>query len=222
MPEIETDSGAFAPPGGAPPAKIPKAVIKRLSRYSRVLQELELKGVEKASSRDLAEALGVNSAQVRKDLTYFGQFGIPGVGYYVRELRAQIKRILRTDREVRVALVGVGNLGSALMSYGGFQRQNFRIVAAFDSAPAKIGRMQNGAPVLDIARLQEELRSRAVDIVILATPGEAAQIVCDLTVKAGIKAILNFVPTRLTAPPDVAVHDVDLSIEMESLAFYLR
>ncbi|KPL06494.1 hypothetical protein AMJ85_10360, partial [candidate division BRC1 bacterium SM23_51] len=119
--------------------RIPKAVIKRLSLYSRVLQNLEMKNVSKVSSRELSEQLGVNPAQVRKDLAYFGQFGIPGVGYYVSDLRSQIKRILQTDREVSVAIVGVGSLGRALLSYGGFGREGFQVLGAFDVDPAKVG-----------------------------------------------------------------------------------
>ncbi|MFH0792951.1 MAG: redox-sensing transcriptional repressor Rex [bacterium] len=202
--------------------RIPKAVIKRLSLYSRILKTLETKKVEKVSSKELGEALGLNSAQVRKDLAYFGQFGVPGFGYYVDDLRSNIKRILRTDREVRLGLVGVGNLGQALLAYGGFPRQGFRIVAAFDSDKRKVGSVRNGVQIYDIADLQSRLKALGIDIVILAVPAEVAQEVCDKIAACGITAILNFVPARLVIPPHVKVHYVDLSIEIESLSYYLR
>ncbi len=202
--------------------KIPKAVIKRLSLYSRVLQNLEIHHREKVSSRELASHLGLNSAQVRKDLAHFGQFGVPGLGYYVAELRDNIKRILGTDRVVRLALIGVGNLGTALLSYGGFSRQGFQIAAAFDSDRRKIGAAKAGVRVHDIADLRRVLRAERIDLAILAVPAENAQAVCDLLVEAGVTAILNFVPTFLEVPDAVKVHYVDLSIEIESLTYYLR
>ena len=202
--------------------KIPKAVIKRLSLYSRVLQAMEMRSVEKISSMELGEKLGLNPAQVRKDLAYFGQFGVRGVGYYVAELRKSIKRILGTDREVRVGLIGVGNLGLALLSYGGFARQGFRIVAAFDNDKRKVGSVKNNIEIFNVRELEEKIKVRAIDLVILAVPAEAAQEIVGRVVKAGINAILNFVPTRLVVPDDVKVHYVDLAIEIESLTYYLR
>jgi redox-sensing transcriptional repressor len=202
--------------------KIPKAVIKRLSLYSRVLQNLEILDREKVSSRELAARLGLNSAQVRKDLAYFGQFGVPGLGYYVGDLRRNIKQILRTDRGVRMGLVGIGNLGTALMSYGGFTRQGFKIVAAFDSDKRKVGSTKNGILIHDVEDLQQVVRDEQVDIAILAVPADHAQRVCDQLVEAGINAILNFVPVHLLVPENVKVHYVDLSIEIESLSYYLR
>lgn len=202
--------------------KIPKAVIKRLSLYSRVLQEMEMRSVEKISSMELGEKLGLNPAQVRKDLAYFGQFGVRGVGYYVAELRKSIKRILGTDREVRVGLIGVGNLGLALLSYGGFARQGFKIVAAFDNDKRKVGSVKNNIEIFNVRELEEKIKVRAIDLVILAVPAEAAQEIVGRVVKAGINAILNFVPTRLVVPDDVKVHYVDLAIEIESLTYYLR
>ena len=202
--------------------KIPKAVIKRLSLYSRILQEMEMRSVEKISSMELGEKLGLNPAQVRKDLAYFGQFGVRGVGYYVAELRKSIKRILGTDREVRVGLIGVGNLGLALLSYGGFARQGFKIVAAFDNDKRKVGSVKNNIEIFNVRELEEKIKVRAIDLVILAVPAEAAQEIVGRVVKAGINAILNFVPTRLVVPDDVKVHYVDLAIEIESLTYYLR
>jgi redox-sensing transcriptional repressor len=202
--------------------KIPKAVIKRLSLYSRVLQNLEILDREKVSSRELAAHLGLNSAQVRKDLAYFGQFGVPGLGYYVSDLRKNIKRILGTDRGVRLGLVGVGNLGTALLSYGGFARQGFHIVAAFDSDKRKVGSTKGGVPIYDVADLQRVLREQRIDIAVLAVPADHAQAVAEQLIQGGISALLNFVPMHLQVPEHVKVHYVDLSIEIESLSYYLR
>jgi redox-sensing transcriptional repressor len=202
--------------------RIPKAVIKRLSLYSRVLQNLEIAQREKVSSRELAAQLGLNSAQVRKDLAHFGQFGVPGLGYYVADLRRNIKGILGTDRGVRLALVGVGNLGSALLSYGGFQRQGFQMIAAFDSDRRKVGSSRAGVAIHDVGDLSRVIRVERVDIAVLAVPVDHAQGVCDSLVDAGITAILNFVPAYLAVPDHVKVHYVDLSIEIESLSYYLR
>lgn len=201
---------------------IPKAVVKRLSLYSRVLQNLEMKSISKISSKKLSEHLGLNPAQVRKDLAYFGQFGVPGVGYYVTELRSQIKRILQTDRSVHVAIVGVGNLGQALLSYSGFERQGFQIVGAFDIDHAKVGTTVRDVQIYHMDELEHRVRLLAVEILVLALLPESAQAAADRAVKCGITAILNFVPVRLVVPPYVKVHYVDLSIELESLAFYLR
>lgn len=202
--------------------KIPRAVIKRLSLYSRVLQTMEMRSIDKISSMDLGEKLGLNPAQVRKDLAYFGQFGVRGVGYFVAELRKSIKRILGTDREVRVGLIGVGNLGLALLSYGGFARQGFKIVAAFDNDRRKIGSMKNNVQIFNVLELEERIKTRAIDLVILAVPADSAQQIAERVVQSGIKAILNFVPARLVVPDEVKVHYVDLAIEIESLTYYLR
>ncbi len=202
--------------------KIPKAVIKRLSLYSRVLQELERLGVEKISSRELATRLGFNPAQVRKDLAYFGQFGVPGLGYYVADLRVNIKRILGTDRGLRIALAGVGNLGTALLSYNGFAQQGFNIVAAFDSDRRKVGAVKGDVTIHDTADLKKVIRDQSVEMAILAVPPDNAQDLCDTLIDAGISAILNFVPARLHVPDNVKVHYVDLSTEIESLSYYLR
>lgn len=202
--------------------KIPKAVIKRLSLYARALKLMSVNRIEKISSQELGKTLGINPAQVRKDLAYFGQFGIPGVGYRIDELRKQIKTILGTDRIVRIALVGVGNLGQALLSYANFRQEGFQFVAGFDSDNRKVGAEPSGVTVYHTEDLKSRLRELAVDIVVLAVPVAAAQPLADKVVEAGIKAILNFVPTRLVAPADVKVHYVDLTIEIESLSYYLR
>ncbi len=202
--------------------KIPAAVVKRLSLYTRALQNLERNKVEKVSSTALAGELGLNSAQVRKDLAYFGQFGVPGFGYHVGELRQHLKHILGTDREINVALIGVGHLGKALLSYGGFHRQGFRIMWAFDVEVRESHVGVERVPVYHTSELDRIIREESIELVILTVPAEAAQGIADRLVKAGVSAILNFVPTRLQTPDHVKIHYVDLAIEMESLSFYLR
>ena len=195
--------------------------VRRLSVYTRCLQQLEEDGVKTVSSQELAERFNLNSAQVRKDLAYFGEFGVRGIGYYVAGLKAELQKILGLDREWSVALVGYGNLGSALFHYKGFGRQGFRIAAIFDTDPAKIGRDVGGAPVLSSADLAREVKARGIQIAIVAVPPEAAQAVTDQLAEGGIKAILNFAPARLRAPRDTRLKHVDLSIELETLSFYL-
>jgi redox-sensing transcriptional repressor len=202
-------------------SKIPEMTVRRLSVYTRCLQQLEEDGVKTVSSQELAERFNLNSAQVRKDLAYFGEFGVRGIGYYVAGLKAELQKILGLDREWAVALIGFGNLGSALFHYKGFSRQGFRIAAIFDDDPAKIGRDVGGAPVLSSADLAREVKARGIQIAIVAVPPEAAQTVTDQLADAGIKAILNFAPARLRAPRDTRLKHVDLSIELETLSFYL-
>jgi redox-sensing transcriptional repressor len=202
-------------------SKIPEMTVRRLSVYTRCLQQLEEDGVKTVSSQELAERFNLNSAQVRKDLAYFGEFGVRGIGYYVAGLKAELQKILGLDREWSVALIGFGNLGSALFRYKGFSRQGFRIAAIFDDDPAKIGRDVGGAPVLSSADLAREVKARGIQIAIVAVPSEAAQAVIDQLADAGIKAILNFAPSRLRAPRDTRLKHVDLSIELETLSFYL-
>lgn len=202
--------------------KIPKAVIKRLSLYARALKIMSVNRIERVSSRELGEALGINPAQVRKDLAYFGQFGVPGFGYFVEDLRKQIRQIQGTDRIVRIALVGVGNLGQALLSYATFRQEGFQIVAAFDADKRKVGGERAGVHLYHADDIPTKLKELAVDIVILAVPAPAAQDLADIVIGAGIHAILNFVPVRLVAPPHVKVHYVDLTVEIESLTYYIK
>lgn len=202
--------------------RTPTAVVKRLSLYSRVLQGLERDKVEKVSSNALAVLLGLNSAQVRKDLATFGEFGVPGFGYRVADLRRELKKILGTDRENQVALVGVGHLGTALVSYGGFTRQGFRIVCAFDKVVPGRALGPDRVPVYPIEDLEAKLAGLELRFAILAVPGDAAQAMADRLVACGVEGILNFVPVRLRTPDHVKVHDVDLALEMESLCFYLN
>ncbi len=201
--------------------KIPEMTIRRLSVYTRCLLQLEEDGVQTVSSQELAARFNLNSAQVRKDLAYFGEFGVRGIGYYVRGLKEELQRILGLDREWPVALVGLGNLGSALFHYKGFSRQGFRIAVVFDDDPAKAGREIEGVPIVATSRIPQEVRARAIQIAVLAIPAEAAQTVTDQLAAAGIKAILNFAPARLRASKDTRLKNVDLSIELETLSFYL-
>ncbi len=195
--------------------------IRRLSVYTRCLGQLEEDGVKTVSSRELAERCSLNSAQMRKDLAYFGEFGVRGIGYYVSGLKAELKKILGLDREWAIALVGFGNLGSALFHYKGFARQGFKIVAIVDDDPAKVGRQVEHVPIIASQEIGRELKARGVQIAIVAVPPESAQAVADQLVAAGVRAILNFAPTRLKVPRDVRLKHVDLSIELETLSFYL-
>ena len=201
--------------------KIPEMTIRRLSVYTRCLLQLEEDGVRTISSQGLAERFNLNSAQVRKDLAYFGEFGVRGIGYYVTGLKAELQKILGLDREWPVALVGLGNLGAALFHYKGFARQGFRIAVVIDDDPTKIGREIEGVPIVAGRDMAREIKARAVQIAIVAVPPEEAQAVTDQLAEAGIKAILNFAPSRLRAPRDTRLKHVDLSIELETLSFYL-
>ena len=201
--------------------KIPEMTIRRLSVYTRCLLQLEEDGVSTISSQELAERFNLNSAQVRKDLAYFGEFGVRGIGYYVSGLKAELQRILGLDREWPVALVGLGNLGSALFHYKGFSRQGFRIAVVFDDDPAKIGRDIEGVPIVSTRDMAHEIKARTIQIAILAIPAESAQTVTDQLVAAGIKSVLNFAPARLRVGKDARLKNVDLSIELETLSFYL-
>ena len=207
-------------------SKVPEATIRRLSRYSRCLEELEEKGEKVVSSAQLANKCAVRSAQVRKDLAYFGRFGIRGVGYYVKDLLSDIKRILGSNKEWRMAVVGMGNLGSALMSYKDFLKQNYKIVAAFDIDPPRvIGRVSEklGKPVevLHISRIKEVAKERKIEIALIATPPSEAQGVAQLLTEAGIKGILNFAPAQITVPEGFVIKDVFFTTILDNLAYLL-
>jgi redox-sensing transcriptional repressor len=195
--------------------------IHRLSVYTRCLLQLEEDGVKTISSQEMADRFNLNSAQVRKDLAYFGEFGVRGIGYYVAGLKAELQRILGLDRQWPVVLVGFGNLGSALFHYRGFGRQGFRIAAIVDDDPAKVAREVDSVPVVHSRDLAREAKARGIQIAIVAVPAESAQAVTDQLVGAGIRAILNFAPARLKVPREVRLQNVDLSIELETLSFYL-
>jgi redox-sensing transcriptional repressor len=201
---------------------VPAPAVGRLSLYLRELEALDQQDRQTISSKQLGEALGLTDAQVRKDLAYFGQFGHPGIGYRVEELIIRIRGILGTDRSWKALLIGMGNLGRALLSYRGFARKRFHIVAVFDNDPAKIGRRHNDESSLEIYpldRLQEVIRYEDVQIGIIAVPAEGAQEVADALVEAGIKGILNFAPASLSVPDHIAVTSVDLALRLEQLVF---
>jgi redox-sensing transcriptional repressor len=198
--------------------QVPKAVVSRLSLYLRELQHLVRDGHETTSSTQLGGKLGFTDAQVRKDLAYFGQFGYPGIGYRCSELIEAIKKILGTNQAWPVAIVGLGNLGRALMGYKGFQHQGFQIVAAFDVDPAKVGQSVEGIQIFDLADVARVSKERGIRLAIIAVPGVAAQKVADALVAAGIEGILNFAPVTLN-PKQVQTIGVDLAIELEQLAF---
>jgi len=207
-------------------SKIPEATIRRLSRYSRCLEEMEEKGEKVVSSAQLANKCMVNAAQVRKDLAYFGEFGIRGVGYYVKDLFQDIKQILGLNREWRMAVIGIGNLGSALLSYKDFLKQNYKIVAAFDIDPPKvIGRVSEklGKPVevLHINRVKEVAKERKIDIALITTPPIEAQNVADILVDAEIRGILNFAPVQITVPEGFVVKNVFFTTILDNLAYLL-
>jgi len=198
---------------------VPKAVVNRLSLYLRELQSLLRGGTETVSSTQLGKVLGFTDAQVRKDLTYFGQFGYPGIGYRCEELINEIKKILGTDRQWPVALVGVGNLGRALLGYRGFGDQGFQFVAAFDLEPEKIGESIDEIPVYGLDQLEEIIGQRSIKLAVMAVPAVSAQTVADRLVQAGIDGLLNFAPVTLSLPSTVSLVGVDLAIELEQLSF---
>src|SRR6476659_7196072 len=181
----------------ANPDDVPKAVISRLSLYLRELQRWVRSGQETISSTQLGQTLGVSDSQVRKDLAYFGQFGYPGRGYRCEELISRIRRILGTDQIWPVAVVGLGNLGRALLGYRGFQQQGFQIVAAFDTDPAKIGTSVEGIEIFELDQLQQVATQRRIRLAIIAVPAPAAQKVADSLVAAGIEGLLHFAPVTL-------------------------
>ena len=202
--------------------QVSELTTNRLSVYLRSLNELEARGVKTISSQALAEQFHLNAAQIRKDLAYFGEFGVRGVGYYVRDLKRHLRQILGLDRKLRVAIVGAGNLGLALADYPGFRHEGFDIAALFDNVRDKVGqKSRGGVPIHDIHDLKKHARRDAISIAVIAVPAPSAQRVVDLVVAAGIKAVLNFSPGALKVPGDVKLKSVDLTVSLESLSFYL-
>jgi redox-sensing transcriptional repressor len=202
--------------------QISELTTNRLSVYLRCLNTLEAAGVRTISSKALAEQFHLNAAQIRKDLAYFGEFGIRGVGYYVKELKRHLRQILGLERRVRVAIMGAGNLGLALADYPGFRVEGFEIAALFDTERTKIGRRsRTGVRINNIDDLRTIVKRDKIGIAVIAVPAESAQPVVDAVVDAGIKAILNFSPGALTVPPEVKLKSVDLTVSLESLSFFL-
>jgi redox-sensing transcriptional repressor len=201
--------------------KVAESTIRRLSLYLRFLEEFEGQGIGTVSSGALASRGGTTSAQVRKDLSFFGSFGKRGLGYPVPELADQLRQILGLKRRYRVALIGAGKIGSALVQYRGFKQRGFDIVAIFDSDPGKVGRQWNGLTVLDVESLEKEVSRQPIDMAVLVTPADAAQAVADRIVALGVKAVLNFAPVQLNVPDDVVVKTVNLALELETLSYAL-
>ncbi|MCP2261721.1 redox-sensing transcriptional repressor [Streptoalloteichus tenebrarius] len=200
---------------------IPEAAVARLAIYLRVLSGLVEQGVNTISSEELASAAGVNSAKLRKDLSYIGSYGTRGVGYDVEVLVGQIERILGLTRKHSVCVVGIGNLGHALANYGGFPGRGFPVAALFDVDPDLIGVPVGGIPVDHVDDIPRVVAEREISIGVIATPPPAAQEVCDRLVAAGVQCILNFAPVVLQVPDDVEVRKVDLAVEMQILSFHV-
>lgn len=201
--------------------RIPDVSTKRLSAYLRALALLANEGVDTISSSSLADRVNSNPAQVRKDLAYFGQFGRPGKGYNVKRLKEEIRKILGLNRRWPCILVGAGDLGSALCSHRSFNREGFQIKAIFDNNPDKIGKTWGPGKIEDAKRLPSVVKRLKIRIGIIAVPAHAAQEVADRLTTSGVKAILNFAPKKLSIPSGVRLHNVDLSGELENLAYYL-
>lgn len=203
-------------------ANISEATINRLSLYSRLLASLVTEGVTVVSSKQLSERTDFTATQIRRDLAYFGQFGKRGIGYEVAALKGAVDKILGVHVPRKVVLIGVGNLGSALLGYRVLREHNFEIVAAFDNDASKWDRAINNVVIQNIVELPKTVQSRQIEIGIIAVPLHAAQSALDYLISAGIKAILNFAPAHLTVPPHIKLRNVDLSIELEGLSYFLQ
>ena len=201
--------------------KISDSTVRRLSLYLRFLEQSAAQGRATISSGALAQLGGTTSAQVRKDLSFFGSFGKRGLGYAVPELAAKIRDILGLQRAYRVVLVGAGKMGGALAQYRGFRDRGFHIAAIYDTDPRKIGSRWNGLVVRDLKHLEADLKKEPSDIAIVVTPADAAQTVVDRLVRGGVKAILNFAPVALSVPGDVEVKTVNMALELETLSYAL-
>jgi len=200
-------------------ATVPKVVVSRISLYLRELQRLQAAGQQTISSGQLGTLLGFSDAQVRKDLGFFGQFGYPGVGYRCDELIRAMRDILGTNQPWPVVMLGVGNLGQALLGYRGFGRQNFSIEAAFDADPAKVGQTIQGIRIRHVDELADVVRTKGIRLGMIVVPADRAQEAADRLVAAGIEGIVNFAPVTLALPPNVQIVAVDLAIELEQLSF---
>jgi len=201
--------------------RIAESTVRRLSIYLRFLEEFEDRGLSTVSSEELARRGGTTSAQVRKDLSFFGSFGKRGLGYSVPELSAALREILGLGREWRVVIIGAGKIGAALAQYRGFRQRGFNILAVYDANAEKIGRSLEGIEIRDIARFEADVARERPEIAVIAIPADGAQEVLDRIVRAGIKAVLNFAPVQLHAPADVTVKTVNMAMELEGLSFAL-
>ena len=218
-----SNKGSSRPPGSKQSAdQVSELTTNRLSLYLRCLNVLESAGTRTISSQALAEQFHLNAAQIRKDLAYFGEFGVRGVGYYVRDLKRHLRQILGLDQKLRVAIMGAGNLGLALADYPGFRQEGFEISALFDNLREKVGQeSRGGVPIYDIHDLRKISKRDGIRIAVIAVPAPSAQHVLNLVAAAGIKAVLNFSPGTLEVPPDMKLKSVDLTVSLESLSFFL-
>lgn len=201
---------------------IPNIVVGRLPIYLRELARLEgEEGKVTTSSQELGERLGISSAQIRKDLSHFGEFGKQGTGYHIKYLIGQLRVILHLDREWPIVLVGAGYLGHAIANYNGFQHRGFRIALIFDNDTEKIGQVMNGVPVQDVSELEDTVKRHGIKIAVLTVPAHAAQEITDCLVSAGVKSILSYAPIHLVAPAGVNVTYSDPVIQLQHMAYYL-
>jgi len=201
--------------------KVPDIVVGRLPIYLRALTYLAEEGQSVVSSQDLGKRLGISSAQIRKDLSHFGEFGKQGTGYEVGYLRDQLKRILRIEGRWPVALIGCGALGTAVAYYQGFAPKGFEIAAVFDNDPGKIGQRVSDKPVMDVAELPRVVREKNIRIAIVAVPSTAAQRIVNTLVDCGIKGILNYAPINISVPPGVQVQYIDPAVHLQRMTYYL-
>ena len=201
--------------------KISELTTNRLSVYLRCLNEIAVSGAKTVSSKTLADKFHLNSAQIRKDLAYFGEFGVRGVGYTVDGLRAHLTRILGLDKEHRVGIIGAGRLGTALTDYYGFRKANFKVAALFDSDPKRIGKKVGGAEIKDIKNFAAVVKRDKIELAVIAVPAEAAKDALNIVLKAGIRAVMNFAPVALKAPAGVKLKTIDLTTSLESLSYFL-
>lgn len=203
------------------PSKVPDIVVGRLPLYLRALSEMASEDKEITSSQELGERLGISSAQIRKDLSQFGEFGKQGTGYNVSYLADQLRRILKVDRLWEVVLVGAGDLGRAVAHYGGFVNRGFRVAAVFDSDPAKIGQKVADYVIQDAANVSREVRAKGIRVAMLAVPASAAQPIADDLVDAGVRAILCYAPTSISVPDHVWVQYIDPVLHLQRMTYYL-
>ncbi len=202
--------------------QVPDIVVSRLPVYLRALEIMDLEGKETVTSAELAERLDLSPAQIRKDLSYFGGFGKQGKGYSVRKLASELRRILNGEEEWEMALVGVGDLGRALVHYQGFRDKGFRLTLLFDNNPQKIGTRIEGLEIMDSALIPTLIPERGIKIAIIAVPPQEAQKVADALVSAGVKAILNYAPVNLKVPPHVKVQYIDPVVNLRRMTYYLK
>lgn len=201
--------------------KVPEITICRISLYRRALSLLREQGCQTVSSHKLGQIVSCSADQIRKDLSHFGGFGESGRGYDVKKLQGSLTKILGLDKEWKVALVGVGNLGSALLAYKGFRESGFHICAVFDNNKKKVGKKIGGLVIQHISRLKETVKRKNIRIGIIAVPLQPAKAVADLFISAGVRSILNFAPVKITVPDYVKLRDADLSMELECLCYFL-